>query len=646
MRKIYFIFLLLIVVSSTIVGQEQLTNLPTFYINTKNKAPVRSKEVYLEGNLTIVSSDVSENFSGDIKIRGRGNSTWGMPKKPFRIKLLKKKRLLNQKAKAKSWVLLANYADKSLIRNAVAFKIGKILGFDFTPSARFVDVVLNGEYLGNYMLSDQVQVKKGRVEVEEQKSNDVTKPNITGGYLLEFDGFAYTEPSSFKTKRGGDITIKYPKDDEINSQQYQYISDYINHFEDVLFSNKKGAYRAYVDINSLVNWYIACELTGNPDSFWSTYIYKKRNDPKIYFGPMWDYDIAFNNDNRLNDATYKLMLEYAYPYKRWIEQFWKDKWFRKLVINRWEKLINNNIEQQLINYITEQQSLLNESQQLNYQKWKTLGKVVYREQFTFPTYAQNVEYIKSYIKDRIAFLTRRFEMANYKELNFDSNTYYYIINKKNGNVIDVSSETTDEGTKLILWELTKDKLSQHWKLNKDKNNYFTFTNRVNGKSIKETGKIGTNLVISKLNRTENFKWRILETKTKGYFNIVGNSYGYIFDNPNDNVANGTPLIESDNDINKSENTKFAIVKVGTTGLLNLNCRVVYNPINKNIIILTKNIINEKMALRIYDLSGEEVLHINSFNPKSGIDVSSLFKGVYIIKLMIGNKNYSTKFIKQ
>ncbi len=428
--------LLFLLITFTSFSQKQLTNIPTFYINTENSQPIVEKEVYLEGNLTIVSSDKSEEFSGKIKIRGRGNSTWKMPKKPFKIKLTKKKRLLNQNAKQKTWVLLANYGDKSLIRNAVAFKISEILGLEFTPSARFVDVVFNGEYLGNYMLSDQVQVKKGRVEVEEQEPDDTTEPNITGGYLLEIDGYADKEPVYFKTNKGIPITIKYPKYDEINTEQRNYISNYTQHFEDVLFSSNfkdpKNGYRAYVDTLSLINWYIACELTGNPDSFWSTYIYKKRNNPKFYFGPLWDYDLAFNNDSRLGDATLKLMREDAQKYKVWIKRFWEDPWFQKAVNGRWKKLVNNGLEQKLTDYITATHLLINQSQKLNFEKWQILETIVHLEQFTFPTYEENIEFMKFYIKRRIAFLNEGF--IKEKKQNKDNKSLEILYNHTNQTV--------------------------------------------------------------------------------------------------------------------------------------------------------------------------------------------------------------------
>ena len=279
-KNILLSILLLIFVLLQVSAQVQQSNLPTLFITTINGQQVVDKVNYVQGNIVIKSADLTEELSMVTEIKLRGNSTLRMEKKSFRIKLDKKTNILNLPAKAKSWVLLANYVDKTLIRNAVAFKIGSILGFEFTPSIRFVDLVLNGTYLGNYLLTDQIEVDVNRVNVEEQGSTDLTETNITCGYLLEQAGDPTDEPVWFLSGKEMKIVIKSPDSDVINKNQIDYIKNYIANFETKLFSTDfkdpiKG-YRAIVDTTSLINWYITCELTGNSDSFWSTFLYKKK----------------------------------------------------------------------------------------------------------------------------------------------------------------------------------------------------------------------------------------------------------------------------------------------------------------------------------------------------------------------------------
>lgn len=438
MKRMFCIVMTMMSFVHFAAARDQLTDIPTVYIDTENHAPINGKEDYVKGTVTVMSSDENECVTElAMGIRGRGNSTWNMPKKPYRIKFDSKTNFLGLKAKAKNWVLLANYADKTLLRNAMAFEISKFMGFEFTPSIKFVDVVLNDKYLGNYMVSDQVEVNKNRVPVEEQEPTDVTEPEITGGYLLEIDGFADGEPVWFKTPRDMKVTIKYPKDDEINQQQRQYISDYICDFEERLFSDNyadpETGYHALVDEKSLIDWYIACELTGNSDSFWSTYIYKKRNDGHICFGPLWDFDIAFNNDNRLGNAVNLMMRDAAHEPKTWIHRMWKDDWFRTAVNRRWTELMKEGLREHLLDKADEYAQLIDASQKMNFNTWKILPNQVYLEVKLFPTYGEGVEYLKWYIDARCDVLTESFAETDpaLKNVEFDV-TQQYLIRHSSG----------------------------------------------------------------------------------------------------------------------------------------------------------------------------------------------------------------------
>ena len=202
----------------------QKTNLPTVYIETQNHQSIASKENYLKATLRYVDAE-GEKYYDALGIRGRGNSTWGLAKKPYRIKFDKKQEFLGGKhAKAKSWTLIANYADKSLMRNALASYIGDLAGLPFTAAAQFVDLVLNGQYVGNYQISDQIEVRGKRVDIVEQEDPMTDDSNITGGYLLEIDGFADSEPCYITTTRGVKITVKSPDDEIIDQRQVKSVS--------------------------------------------------------------------------------------------------------------------------------------------------------------------------------------------------------------------------------------------------------------------------------------------------------------------------------------------------------------------------------------------------------------------------------------
>ncbi|MDD4821467.1 MAG: CotH kinase family protein [Bacteroidales bacterium] len=541
------------------------TDLPTIHINTNNSAPINSKINYVTGTITIVSPVETEVMTDiPMQIRGRGNSTWGLPKKPYKIKLDNKASLLSMKANAKDWVLLANYGDKSLIRNALAFEIGKYLGMSFTPSVRFVDLAINGDYVGNYMVTDQIEIDKQRVAIKKQDSSDVDLPNITGGYLLEIDGFATGEAVWFQTSRGLQVTIKSPDEEQINANQKAYISDYIRQFEDVVFSsnykNPETGYRAWVDTTSLINWYIACELTGNPDCFWSTYIYKQRNDPKIYWGPLWDYDIAFDNDNRFTNASTSLMRNVAFypPCKNLVQRFWSDPWFVRAVNRRWNELLQSGLSSHLDNYITQRYRELYASQELNYERWPVLESRIFREIRLFSTYDGYINDLSSYVTNRISFLTNDFAAAKaalkedeepevpevHKNPQFKAENYYYsITNIKSGLALDIIDQTPAEGAYLNLWTADDARSSQLWQFTPVSGGYYSIREKENGLAVKCGTSSGESLSLATPDTTDSQQlWKLDTCAIANAFGLINKATNYSLNNSGGGVIDGTKAI--------------------------------------------------------------------------------------------------------
>src|SRR5690606_25699190 len=224
---------------------------------------------------------------------GRGNSTWGMPKKPYRIKLTDKAGLLGMPAD-KSWALIANYGDQSLLRNDIAFELSRRLELAYTPRQQYVELFLNGEYQGNYTLTEHIKESKDHIQIDEDN----------GGFILEQDGYAYQEPVFFTTPLDVPITVKFPDEDDITNDELNYIKNHYTAFENRLFSENfsdpNEGYQPYFDLPSFVNYYLVNEICGNTDMVWSMRMFKKSDeDQKIYTGPVWDFDLAFNNDRRI-----------------------------------------------------------------------------------------------------------------------------------------------------------------------------------------------------------------------------------------------------------------------------------------------------------------------------------------------------------
>jgi hypothetical protein len=636
-------------------AQTQLTNLPSMFVITDDGSAITDKKIYDSARVTIRSSILADEITNiHAGIRGRGNSTWNMPKKPYRLKLDKKANIFGLPAKAKSWVLLANYADKTLIRNALAFKISETVALDFTPSVQFLDLYVNNEYLGNYMLTDQMEVGDNRVSIDEMLPADIQEPEISGGYLLEIDGFADTEPKWFTSSRGLKITIKSPDEDEITQEQENYIKNYINDFESRLFDSgfkdPVGGYRSWVDTLSLVNWYIACELTGNSDSFWSTYIYKKRNDNKLYFGPLWDFDIAFNNDNRLGDAVRKLMREQAHNPRTWILQLWKDEWFREAVERRWLELIYSGLENKLITYIDETAELLNASQQKNFQKWKILNTRVYKETFLFPTYTGGIDYLKTYIRERIAFLTGAFVVPEPEKPTppfVAENFYYIIMNKRTNNVIDVTDESLNSGALLMLWAPKEADDSQLWKIESIDNTHFRLINKRSGLVMTADGR-GNNLRQTDLNESVAAqKWKITPVLTGGLYGIesIVSPY-YSVNNNGGSFENGNKVIVWDNRIAESENQQWYIQKRELielpTGINRLETIPIRYTVSGNYLYMEN--LPPDASFRLFNLQGVLMNEIRFAGTNGSVFLPQ--QGIFILHIHTGEKVYSMKIINK
>ena len=565
---------LLIFISIHTFAQKRYSNLPTLHITTANNQAVTNKYNYVEGTLVIKSLDPTEELTSATGIRLRGNATYRMDKKSFRIKLENKTHILNLPAKERSWVLLANYADKTLMRNALAFKIGEIMGFDFTPSIRFVDVVLNGNFLGNYFLTDQPNVGKNRVNITEQDGSETTEPNISGGYLLEQAGDPSGEPVWFYSSKGLKLIVKSPDSEVINQKQIDYIKNYIENFETRLFAHNfkdpVNGYQAMVDTTSLINWYIACELTGNSDSFWSVYMYKKRSDNKLYFGPLWDFDIAFNNDNRLGDAVEQLMRETAWDPKAWISQLWLDEWFRRAVWRRWQELTAGNLQGKLHSFINETSLLLNESQQLNFNRWNILSSRIYLETFVFDTYKEGIDYLKLYMTNRIDFLTKSFgQVENEKPSKpfVPSDGYYSIRNKRSNNLIVTAQNSLNANAILVMWEPLENNDAQLWSINPVGYNLFQLINKNSGLAMTGNG-YGNNLIQTPINpNNEAQQWYITPVQTGDIYGIINRKTGYSINNSGGGLINGTNAIEWTNNIEGSQNQQYYFNHLSSSALM-------------------------------------------------------------------------------
>lgn len=379
-----------------VVNIEWNTGLPHLFIITENNAPVNSKDDYVQATIKLDGADIYEDYEGTTRIRGRGNSTWGMPKKPYRLKLDNKASLLGLSAE-KDWILLANYLDGTLMLNAVASKTAQLLEMPYTNTMIPVDVTLNGEYMGNYMFTEHKEVEKNRIDV------------TNGGILLELDTY-FDEAWQFKSEHYElPVMIQYPEledylFEEATIERDRIMADF-QILEDAVFDESfpNNNYLDYIDANALVNYLIVYNLTRNVEINHpkSTYLHKQK-DGKYMMGPIWDFDWAFDYngvDTYFQSSTGPLFRGGNESGTRFFSRFLEDPTIQDLYRDKWSQFKSNKLPE-LLSYIDEYAALIEISHALNYRKWQRGSGDINDDLEKLRTWVENrASYIDDYVID-------------------------------------------------------------------------------------------------------------------------------------------------------------------------------------------------------------------------------------------------------
>lgn len=404
--------------------------LPVLNITTDNAAPIVSKKEYLSATYSLSGEGV-ELTEGTLEIRGRGNSTWDWPKKPYRLKLTTSTSLLGMPA-SKHWVLLANYADKTLIRNDITFMFSQSIGMEYTVRAKHIELTLNGVYQGVYQLVEHIRVASNRVNIPELKVTDTDPEKITGGYLLEIDfrlGEGYCvgntwEPfcvNDVNTQRDIDFCIDSthgmepfcvdtPEDlhDSAWSAQRNYIENYIADTETALFgenfADPDSGYATYLDVDSTIDYYLINELFKNVDgASASVYLYKKRNG-KLFFGPVWDFDLALGNAGYADvDKTWGWHIRKA----SWFARLFEDPAFDAKVKARWQALKADGKLELIFLYAQARATWLDKAQERNFNLWQIFDWATWYTRVIMGSYDLEVKEMIRWQRERYNWMDRQ-----------------------------------------------------------------------------------------------------------------------------------------------------------------------------------------------------------------------------------------------
>ena len=411
-----------LLIMKELVLPQRPSSLAKVYITTPNGVAITSKTTWIEGaNIRIVDEKGNEDLNTSTSIRGRGNTTWTYPKKPYALKLDKKAEVLGM-PKHKRWVLLANWMDRTLLRNDVAFEIARRV-MEWAPRGQFVEVYLNGLHQGNYYLCEQIKVDENRVNVGKlDEDSDMTDPEtLSGGYILEFDEYAQNDEPNFfwskvvDTDDGTPIAIKEPDEDVITSSTHPaflYIQNYIYYIEDLFEADKETLTRwneieELIDVTSYVDYWFIHELTSNlePNQPRSCYMYKKRGG-KLYAGPVWDFDSATFNPNY---KYYNIKATLWYPY------LFKYPEFKSAVKVRWAEV--EDIFEGIDQYIVSAAEIVRESNAVNIEMWPISSTVNGDEGMTYDEAIERMRAAYSYRMERVRTNVSSFEIIDKNAVN-------------------------------------------------------------------------------------------------------------------------------------------------------------------------------------------------------------------------------------
>lgn len=464
------------------------SDIPQIFITTDAPVDLAHKGNEVSGHIYITDKDGSYVYNGVLdEIKGRGNYTWTLPKKPFNIKLDEKTDIFGM-GKSKKFSLLANYIDNSLVKNKLVCDLADTIGINFSSKSQIVDLFINGNYFGNYTLIERVEVAENRVEInnlEEQneelnenippedaplggvRGNDAHKnpgtikysvlennpDDITGGYLLEYElPERYSEESSgFVSDYGQTIIVKSPE--FASKEQVEYISKYYQEFEDAVLSddgkNNLGKhYSEYIDVDSIAKMYVLQEFVKNLDGGITSFFMYKDIGGKLVAAPVWDFDSALGREYMRYDHNL------ANPEGLWVTDLniygledqgkhtiiallCKHSDFRKAAAEQWETYFEPNIDT-ILNTIDSLTSEIHDSAVADKTRWNIENTPTTKNDIvnwagrpaadTADWYAESVDSLKNYISVRREFVDALFDT--------DNSYVQYCSNGGNGEMID------------------------------------------------------------------------------------------------------------------------------------------------------------------------------------------------------------------
>jgi len=367
--------------------------------------------------------DPFNDFDGSITIERRGNSSQWQGKTPYRFETVDDEgdnsnvELLGMPAE-NDWVLYAPWQDKTMIRNVLTYQLSNEMG-RYASRSRHVELYLNDEYRGIYVLMEKIKRDGNRVDISKLNPDEITGDDVTGGYILKFDWFNTGDNIGGFESEFDDMIYNYhyPKPSDIVPEQEAYIQDYINGFETIMmgtdYTNDSTGYPSMMNVESFVDFILLQELAKNVDAYrLSTYIYKDKEsvDNRLIAGPVWDINHGFGNcdygetwevDNWLLEFNPEGGDQMAF----WWELLWEDLAFQHKAAVRYTELRQTIFsEEHIYSIIDSVADYLGPAVDRNFARWPLLGNYIWPNYYVFDTYEEEIDYLKSWTAQRLAWM--------------------------------------------------------------------------------------------------------------------------------------------------------------------------------------------------------------------------------------------------
>jgi hypothetical protein len=376
--------------------------IPRIVIETENNQEIKDREMEIPAKLQIWGEKAPESEVMDLTIRGRGNSSWTeMPQKSYKIEFINKQALLSM-PKDKDWALIANYADKTLMKNYLMYHLSAKLGSYYAPKCEFVELYLNKKYFGVYLLTETIKIGKNRINIPKNDSSYIVEMDMrleedeqaVFSHILRDDSLEYNWHFHFE--------IHSPK--KASQQSLKTIEELIQTFETYLANirnDKDNHIDQWLDISDYEKHYWIQEFSKNPNAAGISSVYFswiKGNSIKM--GPVWDFDLAFGSyrDDSINSPE-NWYIKKTY----WDFYILRDSIANQKHIDFWKE--NKDVLAGTIDTADSIYVLLQAAAANNFKKWKILKntQLVYHHH-AYATYKDAVEDLKDWIRKRITWI--------------------------------------------------------------------------------------------------------------------------------------------------------------------------------------------------------------------------------------------------